>query len=68
MLIDSHCHLDYPALANDREGVIARARAAGVARMVNIGTTKRDFAPVRATAESIEDVNVLPLSVLYIKN
>ncbi|MFY9288795.1 MAG: LuxR family transcriptional regulator, partial [Alphaproteobacteria bacterium] len=30
MIIDSHCHLDYPALAKDRDGVVARARAAGV--------------------------------------
>jgi TatD DNase family protein len=56
MLIDSHCHLDYPALVKDREGVVARARAAGVARMVNIGTTRREFGAVRATAESLEDV------------
>jgi len=56
MLIDSHCHLDYPALAKDREGVVARARAAGVARMVNIATTRRDFEQVRATAESFDDV------------
>ncbi len=56
MLVDSHCHLDYPALAKNREGVVARARAAGVARMVNIGTTRRDFESVRATAERFDDV------------
>lgn len=56
MLIDSHCHLDFPVLAKDREGVLARARAAGVARMVNIGTTLREFPTIRATAESIPDV------------
>lgn len=56
MLIDSHCHLDFPTLAKDREGVIARAREAGVAHMVNIGTTRRDFPVVCATAEQCEMV------------
>jgi TatD DNase family protein len=56
MLIDSHCHLDFPVLAKDREGVMARAHAAGVVRMVNIGTTRRDFPAIRATAESLDDV------------
>jgi TatD DNase family protein len=56
MLIDSHCHLDYPALAKDREGVLARAKAARVLRMVNIGTTKKGFDEVRATAAAHEEV------------
>lgn len=56
MLIDSHCHLDYPALVKDRAGVLARAREAGIGRMVNISTTKKDFDAVRATAEAHEDV------------
>ena len=30
MIVDSHCHLDYPGLAEDEAGVIERARAAGV--------------------------------------
>jgi TatD DNase family protein len=37
MLVDSHCHLDYYAEAEIGE-VLARARAAGVAEMVTIGT------------------------------
>jgi TatD DNase family protein len=37
-LIDSHCHLDSPEFDNDREEVIERARAAGVDRMMAIGT------------------------------
>jgi len=36
-LIDSHCHLDQDAFDADREAVIARARAAGVRRMITIG-------------------------------
>jgi TatD DNase family protein len=38
MLIDSHCHLDNPQFDADREAVIDRAQAAGVTRMVAIGT------------------------------
>ena len=33
-MIDSHCHLDMPRFDLDRDDVIARARAAGVAAMV----------------------------------
>lgn len=36
-LIDSHCHLDQDAFDGDRAGVIARARAAGVQRMITVG-------------------------------
>lgn len=56
MLVDSHCHLDYPALVKDREGVRTRAREAGVVRMINIGTTKKGFDEVQATAEACEEV------------
>ncbi len=37
-LIDSHCHLDYEGLAEDLPGVLARAEAAGVRRLITIGT------------------------------
>jgi TatD DNase family protein len=38
MFIDSHCHIDGPEYDADREEVIARARAAGVTTMLNVGT------------------------------
>ena len=37
-LLDSHCHLDDPKFDADRDEVIARARAAGVATMLAVGT------------------------------
>lgn len=51
MLVDSHCHLDFPDFAADRAGVIARAHAAGVGLMVSISTKIRTFPAVRAIAE-----------------
>ena len=36
--VDSHCHIDGPEYDADREDVIARARAAGVTTMLNVGT------------------------------
>jgi TatD DNase family protein len=56
MLVDSHCHLDYPELAKDRAGVLARARASGVGTMLTIGTKLAAFDGVRAVAESDADV------------
>jgi TatD DNase family protein len=37
-LIDSHCHLDFPDFADELDAVVERARAAGVERMITIGT------------------------------
>ena len=56
MLIDSHCHLDFPELAADRPGVLARARAAGVDRMVTISTRVERFDEIRAIAEANPEV------------
>jgi len=56
MLIDSHCHLDFPELASDEAGVLARARTAGVAAMLTIGTRLDQFERVRAIAERHENI------------
>ncbi|MDP1960703.1 MAG: TatD family hydrolase [Reyranella sp.] len=56
MLIDSHCHLDFPELAGDEAGVLARARTAGVAGMLTIGTRLDQFERVRAIAERHSNV------------
>lgn len=56
MLVDSHCHLDYPGLAEDETGVVARARAAGVMIMQTIGTKLSTFERVLAIAERHDGV------------
>ncbi|HRD75549.1 MAG TPA: TatD family hydrolase [Hyphomicrobiaceae bacterium] len=56
MLVDHHCHLDFPDLAADREGVLARARAAGVGAMITISTRVRRFAEITAIAEAHSEV------------
>jgi len=43
MLVDSHCHLDFPDFADDLEGVVNRAAMAGVGRMVTISTRVRQL-------------------------
>lgn len=56
MLIDSHCHLEYEGLVEDRAGVLARARAAGIGGFLNISTRQREWAAVIATAAAEPDV------------
>ncbi|MCC8427581.1 TatD family hydrolase [Reyranella aquatilis] len=56
MLIDSHCHLDFPELTSDESGVLARARTAGVGGMLTIGTRLDQFERVRAIAERHDNV------------
>ncbi|MBN9071830.1 MAG: TatD family hydrolase [Rhizobiales bacterium] len=56
MLIDSHCHLDFPDFTEERDAVIARAREAGVARMVTISTRVARFNEVLAIAEAHEEI------------
>jgi TatD DNase family protein len=51
-LVDSHCHLDFPDLIGELPDVLARAHAAGVARMVTICTRLRHEPKVRAIAEA----------------
>lgn len=55
-IVDSHCHLDFPQLAGELDAVVARARAAGVGRMVTICTRLRNEPAVRAIAEAHQGV------------
>jgi TatD DNase family protein len=56
MLVDSHCHLDFPDFAGQVYAVVERARAAGVGVCVSIGTELKRFAGVRAVAEKFPNV------------
>jgi TatD DNase family protein len=56
MIIDSHCHLDFPELKGELDAVLARARAAGVGLMVTISTRIHRFDEVLAIAEAHDDV------------
>jgi TatD DNase family protein len=56
MLIDSHCHLDFPAFAADRDAVIARAKARGIGRMITISTRVHKFAEIATIAERDPDI------------
>jgi TatD DNase family protein len=51
MLIDSHVNLHAPQFDQDRDEVIARARAAGIGLMVNISDKVSHFEAVRALAD-----------------
>jgi TatD DNase family protein len=56
MLIDTHCHLDFPDLAADIDGLLARAEAAGVMRMITISTHVSRVETYRAIAEKHDNV------------
>ncbi len=56
MLVDSHCHLDFPDFASELDAVVARARKAGVGRIVTISTRVKKHAQVLAIAEKYPDV------------
>jgi TatD DNase family protein len=56
MLVDSHCHLDFPDFEEDRDALVARARAAGVGLMVTISTKFSQADKIIALSEQYEDV------------
>lgn len=56
MLIDSHCHLEYEGLVEDQEGVLDRARSAGIRGFLNISTRRSEWERVVATAARHPDV------------
>ena len=56
MLVDSHCHLDFPDFDAERDAVVARAHAAGVGMMVTISTRVKQFARLKAITERYPDV------------
>jgi TatD DNase family protein len=56
MLVDSHCHLDFPDFGAELDAIVARAGAKGVGLMVTISTRVRRHAQVLAIAERFPNV------------
>jgi TatD DNase family protein len=56
MLVDSHCHLDFPDLKQELDAVVERAKAAGIGRLVSISTRVRRHGDLIAIAERFPDV------------
>lgn len=56
LLVDSHCHLDFPDFAEERAEIVARAHAAAVGCMVTISTRVKRFDQVRSIAEEFDSV------------
>ena len=56
MLIDSHCHLDFPELNDQLDTVLERAGGAGVGLMLTISTRVRRFDALRALAEAHDNI------------
>lgn len=56
MLVDSHCHLDFPDFANELDAIVARAEAAGVGRTVTISTRVRQIEKLLAITARFPNV------------
>jgi TatD DNase family protein len=56
VLVDSHCHLDFDDFAGELDGIVARALAAGIGRMVSISTRVKRRAGLVAIADRFPDV------------
>jgi TatD DNase family protein len=56
MFVDSHCHLNYKGLIEQRADVLTRARDSGVSAMLNISTREREWDDVIGLAEQEKDV------------
>ena len=56
MLVDSHCHLDFPELQSDLAGVLSRMGDNGVTHALTISTTLETFPAVRRVAHSAPNV------------
>jgi len=56
MLVDSHCHLDFPELAGDLDAVTALMRENGVTHALCVSVTLQDFPRVRSLAERYRQI------------
>jgi TatD DNase family protein len=56
MLIDTHCHLDFPDFDAERDELVTRAGAAGVKQMITISTLVHRFDRIKAITEQYPNV------------
>jgi TatD DNase family protein len=56
MLVDSHCHLDFPDFSGDLDAIMARAAAAGITRVLTISTRVRRLGELLAIVERFPNV------------
>lgn len=56
MLVDSHCHLDFPDFADDLDAIVARAESVGIGRILTISTRVRRLPALLAIAERFPNV------------
>src|SRR5690349_8708424 len=56
MLVDSHCHLDFPDFRDELDAVVARAEAAGIGRLVTISTRVRRLDGLLAITDRFPEV------------
>jgi TatD DNase family protein len=57
MLVDSHCHLEFPDFAPEQQAVIDRARAAGIGHFLTISTRVNRFDEILRIAEAHADIS-----------
>lgn len=55
-LVDSHCHLNYPGLAERQDEVLDAARTRGVGGFLNIATRQSEWTDILDTAKRHADV------------
>jgi TatD DNase family protein len=56
MIVDSHCHLDFPGFEAERDSVVQRAHEAGIGTMLTICTEVGRFEPIKRIAEAYETI------------
>jgi TatD DNase family protein len=57
MLVDSHCHLEFPDFAAEQDAVIQRARVAGIGHFLTICTRVHRFDEIASVAEAHDDIS-----------
>ena len=57
MLVDSHCHIDFPELVDDFPGVMSRAHDSGVGHLLCVSVNLQDFPAMLQLADRSENIS-----------